>query len=359
MIQEIKPKSIFSGNYGKYFLAAEAPGDEDQPPRRNMKLVTVKPDSRSRLDFTNDFSAEELPDVTDDNLVDDPLPEVTGDDGGDELPEPDADMGVGDDLPDVADEPMQTPDLPTVEPESDELPDVEVDIGDSLPELNDEVQGQNVQVPPEPSSGEPDFATGEEIPSSPDELPDVNTGDAESGDTDDYTQVGSDPADSNTDDASSPEGGEEPATDTGDDNTDYAAVGDDADNTTSDTTQGTNTDNTSEDENRGPGLEYDSVRKYNLYKEFAKLRASLGTYIDKLESCISDDVDSNQIIKEATKRFHEIYDLVTDYMMMKFELCNYVQNLLFYQKIVASIQMIFKLLKTTNKIYRKETAKRK
>ena len=372
MIQEIKPKSLFSGNYGKYFLAAEAPGDEDQPPRRNMKLVTVKPDSRVRLDFTNDFSVEELPNETE-TLVDDPLPEVTADDGGDNLPEVDTGLGVGDDLPAVNEEPvegqepMQTPDLPTVEPPTDaeelpdvtepEEPDVDVDIEDSLPDVNDDIQGQNVQVPPEPASGEPDFATGEEIPSSPDELPDPGTGDPDSGDTDDYTQVGDAPADPNADDTSSPDGGE-PATG-GEDDTDFTKVGDDADDSTSDTTQDSDADSTTGDENRGPGLEYDSVRKYNLYKEFARLRASLDTYIDKLESCISDDVTSNQIIKEATKRFHEIYDLITDYMIMKYELCNYVQNLLFYQKMVASIQMIFKLLKTTNTIYRKEAVKRK
>ena len=106
-------------------------------------------------------------------------------------------------------------------------------------------------------------------------------------------------------------------------------------------------------------MEYDSVRKYNLYKEFSRLRSSVSTYIAKLESCISDDQDSNQIIKECTRRFREIHDLITDYMMMKYELCNYVQNLLFYQKMIATVQMVFKLLKTANRLYEKGKDARK
>ena len=118
----------------------------------------------------------------------------------------------------------------------------------------------------------------------------------------------------------------------------------------------TNQDNAN-NQKRGPGLEYDSVRKYNLYKEFMKLRTAVDGYITKLEACISDDPRSNQVIKMATERFRELYDLITDYMMMKFELCTYIQNLLFYQRQVATVQLLFALLKETSQIQKSEEEK--
>ena len=39
--------------YGKYFLAFEAPNSKTK--KWNMKVVTVKPNRRARLDFTNDI----------------------------------------------------------------------------------------------------------------------------------------------------------------------------------------------------------------------------------------------------------------------------------------------------------------
>ena len=104
-------------------------------------------------------------------------------------------------------------------------------------------------------------------------------------------------------------------------------------------------------------MEYDSVRKYNLYKEFMKLRTAVDGYITKLEACISDDPRSNQVIKTATEKFRELYDLITDYMMMKFELCTYIQNLLFYQRQVATVQLLFALLKETSQMQKSEEEK--
>ena len=75
--------------YGKYFLALEAPGDEN-PPRRNMKTVSVAPNQRARLDFTNDLTVpdepEEEPDteVPEDIELDD-VPAVGDDDAEDDL----------------------------------------------------------------------------------------------------------------------------------------------------------------------------------------------------------------------------------------------------------------------------------
>ena len=40
--------------------------------------------------------------------------------------------------------------------------------------------------------------------------------------------------------------------------------------------------------------------------------------------------------------------------MMKYELCTYIQNLLFYQRQVATVQLIFALLKETNQMQKSE-----
>lgn len=431
MIQRI-PKHP---GYGKYFLASEAPGDP--PLRRNMKVITVNPSRRARLDFTNDLVVPDEPELD--------LPEVEEPDGNVDLDLPDIDDeevsvgtssddndALGLDLPDI--EPTQTQDvpdqdsnadssdldlpeiepsgssddnldLPEIEPEDtpvpnqdlnlpeiddEEEPDMELDLPDveeptftppdlDLPEVDDEVQSTNIPVNPADSSDgdTTDYTNtndevqstnvavnpGETDQSEPDFTADTNNLDLPQVDGQDTTSTP--PADANTDadntdytqdDTGAPADGQSTPDQGNGDDIDFTDTGDDgaADNQapSEDATQD-NGDN----QKRGPGLEYDSVRKYNLYKEFARLRMAIDSYITKLESCISDDPESNHVIKICTTKFREMYDLITDYMMMKFELCTYIQNLLFYQRQITTVHLIFKLLKEVNRVQKSDEKK--
>ena len=71
---------------------------------------------------------------------------------------------------------------------------------------------------------------------------------------------------------------------------------------------------------------------------------AISNYITKLENNIRDDIQANQIIKEATNRLREIKDLTYDYMTIKFEISTYTQSLVFYQTLIVSVQMVFNLL---------------
>lgn len=114
-------------------------------------------------------------------------------------------------------------------------------------------------------------------------------------------------------------------------------------NSSNDSNQEQNGDN-------GPGLEYDSTRKYVLFKEYMSLYNALENYISKLESIIKDDMEINQIIIRATNNLREIRDVCYDYMTMKYEISTYVQSLVMYQKLEVAVQMVFNLLTNVNKL---------
>lgn len=460
--------------YGKYFLAMEAPGDP--PLRKNMKVITVRPNRRARIDFTtNDLvvsdepvpelpeiddpvdSELDLPDINDGDVGVDDLPEIDNDlsdlpdidqtqtqsdpdqalpddvpadidipditpDGSSvdmpaDLDEPDTDVDIDvpdidgapdvelpndidagdvdlDDLPDdVPDDPdLDIPDLdddtianslPNVDdlpedfgdladlpddlgddPDDLNLPDLDDDtianslpsVGDAdLPIVDDPTQSTNINVTPD-TNGEEDFTGTTDAPQSTNVAVTPDNGNGQ----EDYTAEPEPVPDLNTEvPPADNQQGAAPAPDDGAnaDNTDYtqAPAGNQNDPNAQQqpATPDANQDNANT-QKRGPGLEYDSVRKYNLYKEFMKLRTAVDGYITKLEACISDDPRSNQVIKTATTKFRELYDLITDYMMMKYELCTYIQNLLFYQRQVATVQLIFALLKETNQMQKSE-----
>ena len=107
--------------------------------------------------------------------------------------------------------------------------------------------------------------------------------------------------------------------------------------------------NQNQQNNQGPGVEYDSTRKYVLFKEYMSLYNALDNYIFKLEDNIKDDIVSNQIIKTSVNKLREIKEIVYDYIIIKFDNNTYIQSLLFYQNLVTSVQMVFKLLTNIEK----------
>ena len=275
--------------YGKYFLASEADDEETEQEvkpetatRRNVKVVTVKPNNRSKQFADVDIGTEE------------------------ETPEPD----------NAATE----TDAPATDDNTDFTADDTAD--NATPETGD-AGGDNEQP---------------------------NTDDApETGDETDFSNTGEDP--NTQDDTGGETGGEDAdAPETGDE-TDFAdAAGDETgteDDGATDDGGDAAADQGNADEKAKPGAEYDSTRKYNLFKEYMSLYNACDNYISKLENVLKDDTIQNQIIRTSVNNLRDIKDIIYDYMTIKYPINSYIQSLLFYQKMKVSIQLIFSLLKNS------------
>ena len=279
MILKISPNKNI---YGKYFLATEAPDDEetvvndDQPKqRRNVKVISVKPSSRGK-----DFTQVGNPPITADTTeVDDSIDIDETDYTADEAPvqEP-----TQEEQPtDQAQEPQQTEVAPeTTEPETQTDPNAE--------ETNTE---EPVDQPETGETDNTDFTNTEEDPNTAETGEDGPVTD----DTQDFTN------DTNTDDATA-----NPDTTANNDANKFAP----------------------------PGVELDSTRKYNLYREYMSLYNACDNYISKLENILRNDYEENQIIRISVNNLREIKDILFDYMTIRFQINTYVQSLLFYQKMV-------------------------
>ena len=263
--------------YGKYFLAIEAPDDEtvtkDQPkPRRNVKVISVKPSNR-RKDFTE-----------------------------------------------VDDEPE------TVTPEEQPAPETTED----TPEQTDAADAEPAEA------NQPTPETSDNQTETADEGPDTEG-------TEDFT------SDDNTTDTSGDDTGE-----TGEEGPDTEGTEDFAagaeDETETQPQQQTNDTAPPADATKAnaPGVDLDSMRKYNLFKEFMSLYNACNNYISKLENILRNDYEENQIIRISVNNLREIKDILSDYMTIRFQINSYIQSLLFYQKMVISVQLVFNLLKSIN-----------
>ena len=291
MIIEYKIKPQLK--YGKYFLNMEADDEEEAPKKRNTKVIDVKPNNRRRLDYT--AGADE--------------PE---DDTSEETP--------------VEDETTDT----TTDDEANDTGTTEVDTGDT----QDYTADTDATV---------DDGTGAN---------DTETTEVDTGDTQDYT------ADTGTD-ATVDDGTGGDNTDNGEvevdtgDTQDYTDGADDTGDTTTDTTTDTNTtdSNATDANNKGPGLEYDSTRKYVLFENYISLSNAINNYISKLENIIGEDIEYNKLIRTATNKLREIDELCESYMTMKFEASGYIQSLLFYQNLVVMIQLVLDSLSKVQKAY--------
>ncbi len=305
--------------YGRYFLSTEA---EDEPEiKSNTKVIEIKPNNRNRIDFTdgaddsnqdeNLNNTDEDGDITDDSNTE---PTVTDGENPDEVNQVNDDVDVSDNTDYTDGEDNQaTPDTT-----DDNNTDNEVQSDSN----NDPVTDDNTDY--------------------------TNNGDSQmdNSDTGDGTQ--------NTDDTElTTDADEEPVTD---DNTDFTDGSensvDDPNTATTDSTEPP-ADGSDPNAKKGPGLEYDSTRKYSLFLNYEVLINALNNYITKLENNIGDDMNANKIIKTAVVKLREIKDLCYEYMVMKFEASTYIQSLLFYQNAIIMTQSVFDLLQKMNKYVKK------
>lgn len=108
------------------------------------------------------------------------------------------------------------------------------------------------------------------------------------------------------------------------------------------------------EQKRGPGIEYDSTRKYVLFQKYVELCNAIADYTERLDSITNDSYNTNQLIKIASNKLTEVYNVTYDYLTMKFELASYVQSLLFYQERIATVYKIFDLIKSSKETITKK-----
>lgn len=287
MIREIIKRP--HNKYGRFFLSMEAPGDEETPKKGNTKVIDVKPNNRKRLDFT---AGAEEPDDDNDN------DEETPDDN----------------------------DYTTVEDDGGADTDTTTDTATDTADGGDTTDTEGDTTTPA-DSGE---TTGEEeTTNDADGITDTAT--------DDTTNDGTEGGEETTDNTGEETGGDIEA-DTGDD-TDYSDGSDESGEDTTSTDTSTDSGGT-ENDKKGPGLEYDSTRKYILFENYISLNNALLNYISKLENIISDDFEMNKVLKTTISKLTEIRELCESFMMMKFEASGYIQSLLFYQNLIVMVQLV-------------------
>lgn len=102
-------------------------------------------------------------------------------------------------------------------------------------------------------------------------------------------------------------------------------------------------------EHRGPGIEYDSTRRYNLFKDFVKLNLALDSYSERLDGILSDNSEKNKVIMMSQKHIKTIQELTKDYMLIRFDSSTYAQSLLFYELMKTTLQVVFDNLERANK----------
>lgn len=211
----------------------------------------------------------------------------------------------------------------------------------------------------EPDTTETEPAANEPIPDDQDFTADTDTTDipADGGEDEipppetSATDAGADP----TTGQDAPEGDADTAVDDtagADDATDFTAgaEGEDPDDPNAVPPEGADPNNASpptegqSTQNDSVGTDQDSTRTYKLYLEYTSLYNSVNNYVSKLEKVVRDEPADNKIVNYCTRKFRDIRTIIFDYVTVKYTQNNYIQNLLFYEKLVAMTQLVLKVL---------------
>ena len=193
----------------------------------------------------------------------------------------------------------------------------------------------------------PDYTSGAEI--NDDEAPPIEDEPEEAiPAADDENQDFTDGADGGEDAGTEPEGddgggdtGDEPVTDDDQDFTDGVDDGGDAEDGGDDENVPSEGDSSNDEDNEG----VEAIYKYNLYQKFEKVLTTINDYLNDLQNIISDDAMINYQYKELTSKLTQIKDLMSDYMVLKFKKVSFAQSMLFYQRVMTSINIILDTLK--------------
>ncbi len=205
---------------------------------------------------------------------------------------------------------------------------------------------------------EPDTTTDD----TPEEPPTEDGGDdATTGDENTSDEPVSDDTDYSDDSETSDDGSnEDDTTNGGEDNGEVVSDDTDYSDDTSNDENGGDSENP-DDENQEQNADQtksnddkmNSIRekthKHILYKKYMELYSTVNGYIESLDTRLSDDFTLNKKYKILGGKLKNIKNLLSDYMLVQFENATYIQSLLFYQRIIASIDMVLNLLLETNK----------
>ena len=193
----------------------------------------------------------------------------------------------------------------------------------------------------------PDYTSGAEI--NDDEAPPIEDEPEEAiPAADDANQDFTDGVDDGGDAGTEPEGdddggdtGDEPVTDDDQDFTDGVDDGGDAEDSGDDENVPSEGDSSNDENDEG----VEAIYKYNLYQKFEKVLTTINDYLNDLQNIISDDAMINYQYKELTSKLTQIKDLMSDYMVLKFKKVSFAQSMLFYQRVMTSINIILDTLK--------------
>lgn len=306
MIIEKKPKQKFLGVdpcMAKYFYFKEAPEDENSSEEDDEVVVSTRPLNirKPTVDYTKDIpSEEETPEPTEDDQAATPEGDAA-EIAEDNPPEPitvDADDIEPDDDSDIPEE-----DEP---PAQDTGSDTEeTDSADNNPE-----ETPNEEEPSNDTADEKPPTTGDDEPAT-DDTPEAPSGD----------EVSVEP----------PGEDAEPTSDEDESNIDnelddIGILDDDEDPNDPTDVSGT-------------------TRKYNLYRDFLALYNANKGYIEKLEHSRPDSLEATTVINSVLDKLRKIDKSMSEYMIIRFSEAPYLQSLVFFQQLIATIRLCFSLIR--------------
>ena len=288
----------------------------EAPARRPyMRIISAFPDARlKRFDTNMELPPEDDETDTPENnadldLVDDT--DFSANIGTDEPDEPIAqdDGGLETEPPADAAEPVPENDPQEADTQTDVPAEEPVEPADQP------MEGDAAETPDNPDGGletEPPADTGTDAPT--DDTDAVGGGEGELA-ADDNTDFS---ANIDADDAGDEGGGED-------------VEPNDTEDGTSQTGQTNNTEN---------------QLKFSLYRNLKNLYITIQNYESQLDELVASSYNFNMVIKSASNKMANLEDLMYDYMTLRFKDASYIESMEFYQKCLATLELIFELLRS-------------
>lgn len=281
-----------------------------------MRIISAFPDGRLKRFDTN----MELPPEDDET----------------DTPENNADLDLVDDTDFSANIGTDEPDEPIAQDDGGLETEPPADAAEPVPENDPQEADAQTDVPaeePVEPTDQPTEGDTAETPDNPDEgletEPPADTGtDAPTDDDTDAVGGGEGElaADDNTDFSANID-----ADDAGDEGGGEDVEADDTEDGTSQTGQTNNTEN---------------QLKFSLYRNLKNLYITIQNYESQLDEMVASSYNFNMVIKSASNKMANLEDLMYDYMTLRFKDATYIESMEFYQKCLATLELIFELLRS-------------
>lgn len=113
------------------------------------------------------------------------------------------------------------------------------------------------------------------------------------------------------------------------------------------------------EEQQSPEDKEEAIQKQALYRQFERLYETIENYIDKLEDQTGVDEKINHQFNLVSGKLNQLKDFLYDYMIIKFKNEDYLHSLLFYQRVIAVVNLSIDLLEETESIQNKGNGKGK